>query len=396
MEYEFDLPGDSLKKSYENCDSNEVFNYDSDCIDSDVEEMLYAAVHHQTIESEELVNDDSNEKTKVQPVRVVLPEDDLYYVDSDSISSQSLEPTETDSSHSSSSLPIPQAFSTPKVVNKRDIIKKLKAKLYRRQLIEESLQEAENNWNKSEINYHGRKILPSSERNLMKVTPEPAKLDLSFNNGLELSRIKKNNDFDDPMMEIDHFYTYDDYDSDEEREAFRSMPKDSRFWRLDPKDLYTCYRPRSSIQHCDHCFQFGHKALNCPKVYVAPAFFLTKFLIYNFFKQKKLVCSICGDLGHVYQRCRNQMCSYCFSSRHLSRKCPKRYENQQQCTLCKLKGHNEEACTYYWRRFLHVTDPDIYQQMVETNAMPNKEDITEKKRKICYNCGIKGHFAHVS
>lgn len=392
MEYEFDLVDD---------ENNDVFNYDSDCIDSDVEEMLYAAVHHQTIDSEELVTvGDSISKAEV-PVkepRVVLPKDDLYYAEPDLSSQSSSETADVDSSQSSSSSsssPTPPAFSTPKVVNNRDIIKKMKAKLYRRQLIEDSLKQAENRWNQTEVNYYGRRIPPSSERTLMKQAP--VKLDLSFNNGIELSRIKMNDEFDDPLMAMNHFYTHDDHDSDEERETLRLMPRDSRFWQLDAKDLYTCYRPKSNIQHCDHCFQFGHKALNCPKVSVGILFLLAKFLIFLIlFLQKQLICSICGEYGHIYQRCRNQMCSYCFSTRHLSRKCTKKYDAQQHCSLCKLKGHDEEACTYQWRRFLNITDPEVYQQMLETNAMPKKEEVTPRKIKICYNCGAKGHFAHVS
>lgn len=198
---------------------DEDVKYDSDHIDSDIEETLYTFVHHQTISSQELSID-----TTVKSVSV------------------NGRPEERDgenvlNGHTSTSY---------KLLNQRDCMKKERDRL-RKLKFKQSQQEK-----------------PKNGFKMNEEVKKPVQLDISYGNDICLDGI-------DIESEMNRFYNEDDYDSDEQSKLIRRMPSDRRYWRIDMEDIIARQRGKRALYRgktklCRVCLEPGHFENHCPKV----------------------------------------------------------------------------------------------------------------------------------
>lgn len=191
-----------------------VVNYDSDRVDSDIEEMLYTSIHHQTIDTQELSFESNKSLCNSH-------QKDCYNQNG-----------------------ISKDFSTikPIIYNQRNCVKKEKAKLSKEKLL--------NALNKLGQSFPKKNGINSN-----------IDYDISYGNDISLKGF-------DPVSEMNQFYNEDDYDSDEENKMIKSLPSNQRFWRVDSEDV--SFRGKritkgKSIQ-CRLCFEFGHREQHCSKV----------------------------------------------------------------------------------------------------------------------------------
>lgn len=158
---------------------------------------------------------------------------------------------------------------------------------------------------------------------------------------------------------------------------FKRMKQDkgesSDLWRLDIEDIQSNAKKRLAKaryyrQHrCNHCRDFtSHPTEKCP------------------FPKPESVCTMCGYEGHVDDQCEDVICSKCFRVGHASHYCSFNFKNVS-CTLCSLFGHTVENCSNHWRQY-HLT---TYRGMIQSKTI--KKNVS---RIWCANCGRKGHFAH--
>lgn len=204
-----------------NSQSSFDVNYDSDKIDSDIEDILYASVHHQTIDSNELSTNRQFEENGKQ-----------YEAIQSSI------------------------IDTPKIINQKKVLKKKKKKLKCKNGFNNGKadnQEIENN-NNDEKQVNGKalkcKMLKANE------------FDITYGNNIVLSNdLKMSN----------QFYSEDSYNSDDEIEdVIRKMPSDKRYWKVFNKDrLNRTSKFKQKIQnYCQYCFSADHFIRNCPNVFI--------------------------------------------------------------------------------------------------------------------------------
>ncbi|XP_054166411.1 zinc finger CCHC domain-containing protein 7-like [Oppia nitens] len=169
---------------------------------------------------------------------------------------------------------------------------------------------------------------------------------------------------------MDQFYNEDDYDSEEERAQYKRMSGDRSLWRISYNDLLVnntrSNRYYRNKMFCNNCKERGHQARDCP------------------IPKKLPICYMCGQSGHVSEKCKSIICSICLSSKHKTSYCNLKV-NALVCEVCNKLGHKTNQCTYNWRKY-HLTTTFTSQDPVINNLSANL-------RKCCYNCGAIGkHF----
>lgn len=124
----------------------------------------------------------------------------------------------------------------------------------------------------------------------------------------------------------------------------------------------------------------------------------SKFELSVFPLQKTKVCHFCGVAGHIFKNCREKKCSKCFGFGHTARGCP---VTGLSCSLCGVDGHQDDSCTYHWRKYMTVTDKQAYEErkrdldQCEGN-FPFHKVSTANPIVSCFNCGKQNHFGYAS
>lgn len=67
--------------------------------------------------------------------------------------------------------------------------------------------------------------------------------------------------------------------------------------------------------------------------------------------------------------------------------------SKKRCSICGVIGHIDAKCTFHWRKYSTITNPNDI-------ILNNGSDLLKINRTIndnisCFNCGLKGHFGHV-
>lgn len=144
-------------------------------------------------------------------------------------------------------------------------------------------------------------------------------------------------------------------------------------WKLDIEDVQSNSKKRSAKaryyrQHrCNHCRDFtSHTTDRCP------------------FPKPEPVCSVCGNEGHIDVYCQDIFCSKCCRKGHLSQSCSFNFKTVH-CNTCSLFGHLDDNCPNHWRKYHSTTLFGDYQVKKMTRNV---------SRIWCGNCGRRGHFAH--
>ncbi|XP_041770426.1 uncharacterized protein LOC121592741 [Anopheles merus] len=151
------------------------------------------------------------------------------------------------------------------------------------------------------------------------------------------------------------------------KSILRQMPRDSRHWYLLLKDRYPD-PPRKEII-CSNCGERGHVRFKCRN---AP---------------KLVTCYMCGEQGHREPRCPKTICLNCGAkTRNFVRGCKTCARDADTiCFSCGVRGHTQRSCPDLWRR---------YHSTIEDNV-PLKEDFVKNpKARWCCVCCRHGHQAH--
>ncbi|OTF81615.1 hypothetical protein BLA29_011199, partial [Euroglyphus maynei] len=204
MAYEHPEELPLFQTTYEN-------GYDSDKIDSDIEDMLYASIHHQTINSEEL---------SFTPIK---PNESLNDDDDDD----------------------PCELLTPKIrniFNERKTVKKKKIK------------ELKNLKRKNQTNEQQNDVPLSNSTKRTKILAD--QLDISYGHNIAINCTDTTNGF----------YLEANYDNEDIDEVIKKLPKDRRYWKVGQQDLQSFFhrRGRHRPKQCNLCLQFGHLDRLCP------------------------------------------------------------------------------------------------------------------------------------
>uniref|UniRef100_A0A8W7P3W7 Zinc finger CCHC domain-containing protein 7 n=1 Tax=Anopheles coluzzii TaxID=1518534 RepID=A0A8W7P3W7_ANOCL len=151
------------------------------------------------------------------------------------------------------------------------------------------------------------------------------------------------------------------------KSILRQMPRDSRHWYLLLKDRYPD-PPRKEII-CSNCGERGHVRFKCRNT------------------PKLVTCYMCGEQGHREPRCPKTICLNCGAkTRNFVRGCKTCARDADTiCFSCGVRGHTQRSCPDLWRR---------YHSTIEDNV-PLKEDFVKNpKARWCCVCCRHGHQAH--
>lgn len=198
-------------------------NYDSDKVDSDIEDILYASVHHQTIDSKEL-------STKKH-----------FEINSDQ--HQTIQST---------------ISNAPEIINRKKVLKKKKKKLKCKNgtVADHKIAKVKNNIINGTMDENKVNNVYKCKMVKLKAT----EFDISYGNNILL----ENN------LEISNpFYSEDSYNSEDNIEdVIRKMPSDKRYWKVLKKDKITRTQ-KNRIKQCHYCFSPDHFIRNCPNVCIS-------------------------------------------------------------------------------------------------------------------------------
>ncbi|XP_053663852.1 uncharacterized protein LOC128713013 [Anopheles marshallii] len=144
------------------------------------------------------------------------------------------------------------------------------------------------------------------------------------------------------------------------------MPYDSRHWSILHKDRYPDPPKRDII--CSKCGDRGHMQFKCRN------------------PPKQPICFMCGEKGHKEPRCPKTICLNCGAkTRSFVRGCKSCNRDADiVCFSCGMRGHAQRSCPDLWRR---------YHSTIEDNV-PLREDYQKNHNaRWCSICGKVGHQA---
>ncbi|XP_075677531.1 uncharacterized protein LOC113792548 [Dermatophagoides pteronyssinus] len=242
--------------------------YDSDKIDSDIEDMLYSSIHHQTINSEEL---------SFTPIK----------------------PNESLNNDDRNELLIPKIRN---IFNERKVVKKKKIKELK--ILKRKNQDDEQQNDAQKLTVKQNKI--SSDQ-----------FDISYGHNITLN----SNDYTDSK---NGFYLEANYDNENIDEVMKKLPKDRRYWKVGQQDLQSSFfqrRGRHRPKQCNLCFQFGHLDRVCPNR-IKKCFICGDEDHEQKSCDKKLICCKCFMIGHTSNNCASKIqCKLCHIVGHSQENC---------------------------------------------------------------------------
>ncbi|XP_052897992.1 uncharacterized protein LOC128304798 isoform X1 [Anopheles moucheti] len=169
--------------------------------------------------------------------------------------------------------------------------------------------------------------------------------------------------------EMKQFYNTSWTDEDFNLDVVLSrMPYDSRHWSILHKDRYPDPPKRDII--CSRCGDRGHMQFKCRNAPKQPS------------------CFMCGETGHKEPRCPKTICLNCGAkTRSFVRGCNSCARDAGMiCFSCGTRGHQQRSCPDLWRR---------YHSTIEDNV-PLREDYQQNNNaRWCSICGKVGHQASV-
>lgn len=101
------------------------------------------------------------------------------------------------------------------------------------------------------------------------------------------------------------------------------------------------------------------------------------------------VCFICGSQNHTSKLCHQKYCTNCFSFGHFQKNC----NSKNRCSICGIVGHIDDKCTFHWRKYSTITNPNDLILNDESNLLNGNGKVNNNIS--CFNCGSRGHFGHV-
>ncbi|XP_013786880.1 zinc finger CCHC domain-containing protein 7-like [Limulus polyphemus] len=374
-------------------------SYDEDCIDSDVEVILYGQIHHESnpdcnntveINGQTLkanVLDSNNAAVEEEQITNTCAVEDLainerkienYMPDLHERVALLNEKTETNSCTAASSDKLKTKRKNLSEVGFCRKKKKFSANINSNanSLSSENLKECEVIVN--ENNSINLQCLPDKQRtNKVKrkcTSSSSSESDFHTNKNFKTDiQINLNNMTTE--MKMRKFYDSDCDDLDIKKEL-EKMSDDS--WHLDERDAYKHmfkksqqYRYHNHLMRvtCNNCQEQGHLSKVCTK------------------PRKLVTCFLCGQIGHLGDNCRDVACTRCLAVGHQVARCMWRVQDvRRKCPICSMRGHLRNECPDLWRRFHATIVP----------GTPVKGTCKTKNRKnvYCYNCAKKGHYGH--
>lgn len=159
------------------------------------------------------------------------------------------------------------------------------------------------------------------------------------------------------------------FEAKSENDGLDNSLSDSDDWGLIAADLIQAPKTKKRFTRCFNCNERGHRTLECtvPK--------------------KEKICWLCGEVGHLRKRCRNELCFNCSEPGHQVKNCRKpRCRADDTCHRCHAYGHFESFCPDRWRQYHHT--------IKEGEIVRGTQSDSKRKTIFCYNCGEKGHLGH--
>lgn len=273
MAYDYleEIPYDHCHMFQKTCENG----YDSDKIDSDIEDMLYASIHHQTINSEEL----SFIPTKPNETSNDDDDDDQHEL---------------------------LIHNVRNIFNERKIVKKKKIK------------ERKNLKRKNQTNVQQNTIDDDDgQQSIVKQNKiTPGQFDISYGHNISLNS-------DNCTDTKNGFYLEANYDNEDIDEVMKKLPKDRRYWKVGTQDLQSFFyrRGRHRPKQCNLCFNFGHLDRVCPNR-IKRCFICGDDDHEQKSCDKKLTCSNCFMIGHTSKNCTSKIqCKLCNIVGHSQENC---------------------------------------------------------------------------
>lgn len=264
-------------------ESEESIGYNSDDIDSETEQRLYAAIHYSMDpEEEQLVTGTSvttNNLVERQPKTTSPKNEELN--DTKAIESQ----MNTDSDQ-----PLNNLFRI--LDNKLDesdaefcddfsfnINKNMSPKANKRTIDCIDISDSDSDVviiDDKSFNYksNSRTVDKQKSPKSKQKSPKTLKPDISFGNVENLK--------DSSIHEMNKFYNEDDYDSEEEAKSFSRMSGDRSLWKISYNDIVLTQNKNNRYYRnrfiCNNCNERGHMSRDCPLPKVCITLFKNEFI----------------------------------------------------------------------------------------------------------------------
>ncbi|KZS97839.1 hypothetical protein SISNIDRAFT_198286 [Sistotremastrum niveocremeum HHB9708] len=115
-------------------------------------------------------------------------------------------------------------------------------------------------------------------------------------------------------------------------------------------------------------------------------------------KKPVIICSRCGESGHIARKCPNLICDTCgLRNEHTTRSCPISYTGSEDCDRCGSNQHPSNQCPSLWRVYSYVSD-ETRAATLSARAKKATQLLGEggegyiARDEWCYRCGNCGHL----